>query len=98
MIGGAEGATMADNLLGAQRHEVTLSIESGPIGTTPTALLEREIELDALRAAIDDARRGVGSVVVIQGPSGAGKTALLEAAQSQAHAAGLRVLASRGRD
>jgi DNA-binding CsgD family transcriptional regulator len=98
MIGGAEGATMADNLLGAQRHEVTLSIESGPVGTTPPTLLEREIELDALRAAIDDARCGVGSVVVIQGPSGAGKTALLEAAQSQAQAAGLRVLASRGRD
>ncbi|WP_406460072.1 AAA family ATPase [Streptomyces sp. NBC_01622] len=61
-------------------------------------LLEREEELGALRAAIDAARDGAGTVVVLQGPPGVGKTRLLAAADHYARMAGLRVLAGRGRE
>ena len=43
-------------------------------------LLERESELCALRTALDAARTGHGRVVLIEGPAGIGKTALVEAA------------------
>jgi DNA-binding CsgD family transcriptional regulator len=61
-------------------------------------LLERHAELAELRAAVDGARRRTGAVVVIQGPPGAGKTALLDAAIASGRAAGVRVLAARGRE
>ncbi|WP_432981443.1 AAA family ATPase [Dactylosporangium sp. CA-233914] len=63
-----------------------------------SGLLERHGELAELRAAVDGARRRAGVVAVIQGPPGAGKTALLAAAAVTARAAGVGVLASRGRE
>ena len=41
-------------------------------------LLERQIALDALEAALASARRGVGRVVVVEGPPGIGKSAVLD--------------------
>ncbi len=61
-----------------------------------TLLLERSRELDVLRAAIQDARGGAGRVVVIEGPAGIGKTALLARAREAAFDAGLDVLSARG--
>lgn len=61
-------------------------------------LLERDGELAALRAAVDAARGRSGSVMIVRGPPGAGKTVLLEAAEAHGRAAGLRVLSSRGRE
>ena len=59
-------------------------------------LLERESELEALRATIEAAAEGGGRVVVIEGAAGIGKTSLLRAARTHAADCGLRVLAARG--
>lgn len=56
------------------------------------AVLERDDEIARLAAGIDAAGRGEGSVALLAGPAGIGKTALLGAARERAEAAGLRVL------
>jgi DNA-binding CsgD family transcriptional regulator len=61
-------------------------------------LLEREPELNRLRAAAWRAASGAGGLVVIGGPAGIGKTALLSAAGALAEHAGMRVLGARGSD
>jgi DNA-binding CsgD family transcriptional regulator len=58
-------------------------------------LLEREEDLARIESALADARRGVGRFVVVEGPAGIGKTALLAAARTAAAASGMRVLRSR---
>ncbi len=65
-------------------------------GRGQPALLEREAELAALEAALNDARRGAGRLVVIEGSAGIGKTRLLEEARDAATDSGMRVLAARG--
>ena len=45
-------------------------------GRGKPALLEREAELAGLEAALNDARRGAGRLVVIEGSAGIGKTRL----------------------
>ena len=47
-------------------------------------LLERDMELNALRAAVDAARHGDGQLVAIEGAAGIGKTRLLGEARSVA--------------
>jgi len=47
------------------------------------ALLERDRELDLLRASTEAARRGQGAVLLIEAPAGLGKTGLLQAAADQ---------------
>ncbi len=67
--------------------------------TGPTAagsLLERGEELARIESALGDARSGRGTFLVIEGPAGIGKTALLEAARAAAADSGMRVLRSRG--
>src|SRR5215211_7317153 len=59
------------------------------------ALLEREAELDELQTALEDARRGVGRLVVVEGAAGIGKTRLLESARETAERIGMRALAAR---
>ena len=59
-------------------------------------LVERDAQLGVLRGALDGATRGEGSVVVVSGPAGIGKTSLLIAARSDANGRGLRVLRARG--
>ena len=61
-------------------------------------LLEREPELGRMREAIRHAGSGPGGLVVIGGPAGIGKTALLQAAAGMAERAGVRVLRGRGSD
>ena len=61
-------------------------------------LLERSHELKLLQAAIADARSGSGRIVIIEGPAGIGKTALLAQARGLASDAGLQVLSARGND
>ena len=56
-------------------------------------LVGRSTERAALRAALDDARRGRGRAVVLRGPPGIGKTALLEDAVRGAE--GFKVLRTR---
>ena len=62
------------------------------------ALLERDAELDRLRGAIAAARDGAGGLVLIEGPAGIGKTALLVAARAIAEDTGMLALVARGRE
>ena len=57
------------------------------------ALREREAELGSIAAAVDAARRGHGSLVLVDGPAGIGKSALLAATSVPA---GVRRLRARG--
>ncbi|MEA2223448.1 MAG: hypothetical protein QOH83_1824 [Solirubrobacteraceae bacterium] len=59
-------------------------------------LLEREGELAELDAAIDRTRDATGSVVLIEGPAGIGKTRLLDETRARARALGVEVLTARG--
>lgn len=62
-----------------------------------TRLLERERELAALdRARVETEAHGDGRVVLIEGPPGIGKTALLAEADARAEAEGHRVLRATG--
>jgi DNA-binding CsgD family transcriptional regulator len=65
---------------------------------TPTgsALIERDGELGVLSGAIAGAEGGVGALVVIEGPPGIGKSALLGAARVEAEGRGVRSLYARG--
>jgi DNA-binding CsgD family transcriptional regulator len=58
-------------------------------------LLERNQELARIESALADARTGLGRFVVIEGPAGIGKTALLAATRTAAAEVGMRVLRSR---
>src|SRR3954449_8771542 len=62
---------------------------------TGTVLLEREAELAALSDALTAAVDGRGSVVLVEGPAGIGKTRLLEAARDLAADARMTVTAAR---
>ncbi|MFL5931138.1 MAG: helix-turn-helix transcriptional regulator [Gaiellaceae bacterium] len=59
-------------------------------------LLERSQELARIQSALADARSGHGTFVVVEGPAGIGKTALLAAARTAAASDGMHVLRSRG--
>lgn len=63
-------------------------------GSQP-ALLERAEELAAVDAAIANALGGAGTLVVIEGPAGIGKSALLAEGRARADASGLTVLSAR---
>ena len=60
------------------------------------ALLERSEELARIESALAEVRAGRGRFLVIEGPAGIGKTALLAAARAGAADGGMRVLRSRG--
>jgi DNA-binding CsgD family transcriptional regulator len=59
-------------------------------------LLERSEELARIESALARARTGRGSFLVIEGPAGIGKTAVLSAARTAAAGRDMRVLRSRG--
>jgi predicted ATPase len=60
------------------------------------ALLERDQDLAGIAVALDGARVGTGACVLVEGPAGIGKTALLDAVASHAADAGFRVLRAAG--
>jgi DNA-binding CsgD family transcriptional regulator len=64
--------------------------------TTGQALLERDRELDALHEGLDRARAGQGSMFLIEGPAGVGKTELLSEARAAGERAGVTPLQARG--
>jgi tetratricopeptide (TPR) repeat protein len=69
--------------------------------TRPTGggrLLEREAELVRIEERIGAAREGRGSLLLLEGPAGIGKTELLGAARQLAADAGVATLAARGGD
>src|SRR6476619_5026287 len=65
------------------------------VAASTGALLERSDELARIESALADARVGRGRFVVIEGPAGIGKTAMLAAARTAAAEGGMRVLRSR---
>ncbi len=65
------------------------------VAAAAEALLERSDELARIESALADARTGRGRFVVVEGPAGIGKTALLAAARTAAAEGGMRVLRSR---
>lgn len=67
-------------------------------GQESGALHEREEELAALSLALSTARDGTGSLLVIEGPAGIGKSRLLAEARALAAALGMAVLTARGID
>ena len=65
------------------------------VAASTGALLERSDELARIESALADARTGRGRFVVVEGPAGIGKTALLTEARTAAAESGMRVLRSR---
>ena len=63
-----------------------------PLGGTQ--LFEREAERAQLTSALERAREGVGTVALLAGPAGVGKSSLLEAAKVEAPELGLNVAAA----
>jgi DNA-binding CsgD family transcriptional regulator len=63
---------------------------------TGGALLERERELATLRAGVDRACAGDGSLVLLEGPPGVGKTELVREARAYGARAGVTVLEAKG--
>jgi ABC-type branched-subunit amino acid transport system ATPase component len=59
-------------------------------------ILERDAELAALAAAIAAAEAGHGTLALVEGPAGIGKTTLLRAACQGPAPWGARVLTARG--
>jgi DNA-binding CsgD family transcriptional regulator len=59
-------------------------------------LLERERELETLREGLGQARAGNGTLILIEGSPGIGKTALVRAARAGAERAGIVPLQARG--
>ncbi|MEA2428014.1 MAG: hypothetical protein QOF37_1642, partial [Thermoleophilaceae bacterium] len=62
----------------------------------PAPLLEREAELEAMAAVVRRLGEGRGSLVLMEGPAGTGKTALLDELRAAAQADGVRVLSAHG--
>jgi DNA-binding CsgD family transcriptional regulator len=63
-----------------------------------THVLERQDELEVISGRLRAAAAGHGSIVLLEGPPGIGKTTLLTEARAQAVADGVRPLAARGSD
>ncbi|MEU6058283.1 AAA family ATPase [Streptomyces sp. NPDC047097] len=59
-------------------------------------LLEREYEIDVLSRRMTSALNGLGSLILIEGEAGVGKTRLLEEARALARAGGARTLTAYG--
>lgn len=72
--------------------------EGGPTGQPAAAvvLLDRDADLAAIDIALREAADGAGRILLIEGPAGIGKTALLEQLRRRAAAVGITVLAARG--
>jgi DNA-binding CsgD family transcriptional regulator len=68
----------------------------GQARTRTRALIERVPELTQIDGMLQDAKKGEGRVMLISGPPGIGKTALLEEAKARAHRRGIVTLAARG--
>ena len=65
-------------------------------GTLPEGtLFEREKETAAIETVLEAAAAGDGACLVVEGPAGIGKSALLDAARRSARARGMAVLAAR---
>jgi AAA ATPase-like protein len=87
---------------GAEVHEVMSSIRrertASQIPRSETPFVGREAERDALRERLDEALAGHGSVVLISGATGVGKTRLAEDVAEEASRRGFLALTGRCED
>lgn len=67
-----------------------------PLNPSAEGLLEREFQLRVLDDRLGAAAGGDGSLIVVLGPPGAGKSALLAATAGLARRRGLRVVTASG--
>jgi DNA-binding CsgD family transcriptional regulator len=74
-----------------------MSMASG-VTSERGALLERERELAQLNALLSSAAGGSGGLVIVRGPAGIGKSALVAAARREARRRGIAVLHARGEE
>ena len=65
------------------------------VAAQPAALLEREHEIERVRAALRAVGQRAGVTLVIEGAAGIGKSRLLQEARGRASGLGLRVLEAR---
>jgi len=70
--------------------------ESDGLGLPQPLLVERDAEVAALDSVLVSARAGRGSVLLLEGPPGIGKTSLLALARRHGSEGGMRVLRGRG--
>ena len=68
-------------------------VAGGAVGPVQAPFVGRERERADLRRAVEDARLGHGSFVLVSGEAGVGKTRLIQEIDAEADARGLRVLA-----
>src|SRR5258708_40374089 len=64
-------------------------------GSAPPRILDREAELAAIATAVDAALSGSGSLLLVQGVAGIGKTRLMTYACELGARAGMQVLTAR---
>ena len=76
-------------MISASTRRSSLRIVSSP--PAPSPLIERAVELEVLRAAVDRLAAGGSGVVMVEAPAGLGKTALLDHGAKLATAAGCLV-------
>ncbi len=60
-----------------------------------TDLLDRNVELAQIEAALESARAGAGGALIVEGVAGIGKTSLLSYARQRAAQGGMMVLVAR---
>src|SRR5215207_10636452 len=60
------------------------------------ALFERDRELQVVAGMLESAAEGRGSLLILDGPAGIGKSRLLTATRELAHERGFQVLHARG--
>lgn len=73
-----------------------MPIECWSMGPTNSALLERETETGIIGEQLDRAVSGNGSLLVVEGPAGIGKTTLLRKAMEMGRERGMKVVYGRG--
>ena len=61
-------------------------------------LVERDAHRARLEAAVESAQAGEGSLLVVEGPPGIGKTGLLGAGVAHAAEAGMTIVSARSRE
>src|SRR4051794_32440533 len=66
------------------------------VAARSAGVLERDAELAELGDAVSRARAGEGGLIVVEGPAGIGKSALIAAAREHAEGLGARQLRARG--
>jgi len=71
-------------------------LSSSGLVEQPERLLERDSDLKQLASDISDAREGGGRLVLLSGPAGIGKTAMVRSVERHAEGDGLSVLRARG--